>query len=45
MNMDRDLNGAKNLEQLYTVSSTEIYAFGDGSSSNNVSCEISPSLN
>lgn len=45
MNMDRDLNAAKNLEQLYTPSSGGIYAFGDGSSSNRASGEVSPSLN
>lgn len=33
MEMDRDLNAAKNLEQFYTASSAEIYASGDGSSS------------
>lgn len=43
MKMDRDLNAAKNLEQLYTASSTEIYAFGDGSSSSE--SLVSPSLN
>lgn len=43
MNMDRDLNAAKNLEQLYTRGSLGIYAFGDGSSSN--ASLVSPSLN
>ena len=33
MEMDRDLNAAKNLEQFYTASSAEIYASGDGNSS------------
>lgn len=45
INMDRDLNAAKNLEQLYTASSAGIYAFGDGSSPSNASCKVSPSLN
>jgi len=40
--MDRDLNAALNLKKLYTVSSTGIYALGDGSSSNESS--VSPSL-
>jgi putative transposase len=40
--LDRDLNAALNLKKLCTVSSTGIYAFGDGSPSN-VSL-ISPSL-
>ena len=43
MNMDRDYNAAKNLEQLYTGSSLGIHAFGDGSSSN--ASLVSPSLN
>lgn len=43
MNMDRDLNAAKNLEQLYIASSAGIYAFGDGSSSSENL--VSPSLN
>lgn len=46
MKMDRDLNAAKNLEQLYTASSAGIYAFGDGSSIYQVSPDgFSPSLN
>lgn len=43
MEIDRDLNAAKNLEQLYTASSAGIYAFGDGSSSSENL--VSPSLN
>lgn len=42
MEMDRDLNAAKNLEQFYTASSAGIYASGDGSSSSE--SLISPSL-
>lgn len=45
MNMDRDLNAAKNLEQLYTPSSGEIYAFGDGSSLESEKTLVSPSSN
>ena len=45
MNMDRDLNAAKNLEQLYTASSAGIYAFGDGSSLKSEKTLVSPSLN
>ena len=40
--LDRDLNAARNLKKLYTVSSTGIHALGDGSSSNESS--VSPSL-
>lgn len=43
MNMDRDYNAAKNLEQLYTGSSLGIHAFGDGSSSSE--SLVSPLLN
>lgn len=43
--MDRDLNAAKNLEQLYTSSSEGIYAFGDGSSLESEKTLVSPSLN
>lgn len=45
MNIDRDLNAAKNLEQLYTSSSGGIYAFGDGSSCDSLANQVSPSLN
>lgn len=45
MSMDRDLNAAKNLEQLYTSSSGGIYAFGDGSSRDSLANQVSPSLN
>ena len=40
--IDRDLNASKNLLKLSTVSSTEIHALGDGSSSN--ASLVSPSL-
>lgn len=42
-NMDRDLNASLNLKQIYTGSSSGIYASGDGSSSN--ASLVSPSLN
>lgn len=40
--LNRDLNAALNLKELYTVSSTGIHALGDGSSSN--ASLVSPSL-
>lgn len=43
MKMDRDLNASLNLKQIYTGSSSGIYASGDGSSSN--ASLVSPSLN
>lgn len=43
MKLDRDLNASLNLKQIYTGSSSGIYASGDGSSSN--ASLISPSLN
>lgn len=43
--MDRDLNASLNLKKLYTGSSSEIYASGDGSSVLHESVELSPSLN
>lgn len=43
MKIDRDLNASLNLKQIYTGSSSGIYASGDGSSSN--ASLISPSLN
>ena len=42
--MDRDLNASKNLEKLSTVSSTGIYALGDGSSVCPSMDKSSPSL-
>ena len=45
MEMDRDLNAAKNLEQFYTGSSLGIQAFGDGSSLKSEKTLVSPSLN
>lgn len=45
MKMARDLNAAKNLKQLYTGSSLEIHAFGDGSSGQSAMVDFSPSLN
>jgi putative transposase len=42
--MDRDLNASKNLEKLSTVSSTGIYALGDGSSVCPAMDKSSPSL-
>lgn len=42
MKIDRDLNASLNLKQIYTVSSTEIQACGDGSSEKVIS--LSPSV-
>lgn len=43
MKIDRDYNASLNLKQIYTGSSSGIYASGDGSSSN--TSLVSPSLN
>jgi putative transposase len=43
MKMDRDSNASLNLKQFYTVSSTEIQACGDGSSSLSETTLVSPS--
>lgn len=42
--LDRDYNAALNLRKLYTVSSTEINALGDGSSNCSTTNNFSPSL-
>lgn len=42
--IDRDLNASKNLLKLSTVSSTENYALGDGSSNCSATNDFSPSL-
>ena len=44
MKLDRDLNASLNLKQIYTVSSTEIQACGDGSSSLSETTLVSPSV-
>lgn len=44
MKMDRDLNASLNLKQIYTGSSSEIQACGDGNSSANESSLLSPSV-
>lgn len=44
MKIDRDLNASLNLKQIYTVSSTEIQARGDGSSSLSETTLVSPSV-
>ena len=43
MKLDRDFNASLNLKQIYTGSSSGIYASGDGSSEKSIS--LSPSLN
>jgi putative transposase len=45
MKMDRDLNASLNLKQIYTGSSSGIYASGDGSSSLSETTLVSLSLN
>lgn len=44
MKIDRDLNASLNLKQIYTGSSSEIQACGDGSSSLSETTSVSPSV-